>query len=96
VDGDRSTKHFMVDYVDLDQVLGPGRIDLLKCDIEGAELTFLQNYPQLLQRTDVSVFEFHDDRCDAKECIALLRAAGFVNQRALMQRGPLTLMHFWR
>jgi FkbM family methyltransferase len=80
---DRSQKHFMVDYVDLEQVLGTGRIGLLKCDVEGAELVFLQNYPQLLQRTDVAVFELHPQHCDEKECISLLRGAGFTNQAAL-------------
>ena len=87
---DRPQKHFMVDYVDLEQVLGKGRIGLLKCDIEGGELVFLQNYPQLLQRTDVAVFELHPQDCDERECISLLRVAGLTSQTVLIQKPPLT------
>jgi len=87
---DRPQKYFMVDYVDVEQVLGKGKIGLLKCDIEGAELVFLQNYPQLLQRTDVAVLELHPQDCDEKECISLLRAAGLTIQTVLIQKPPLT------
>ena len=34
-------------YIDLDELVGPGPIDLVKCDIEGAELEFLQLIPTL-------------------------------------------------
>ncbi len=86
----RSQKHFLVDYVDLEQVLGRGRIGLLKCDIEGRELVFLRNYPELLRRTDVAVFELHPQDCDEEECISLLRAAGLTMQTVLIQKPPLT------
>src|ERR1035438_1800195 len=85
---DRTQKHFMVDYVDLEQVLDTRRIGLLKCDIEGAELVFLRNYPQLLRRTDVAVFELHPQDCDEEECISLLRAAGLTIQTVLIQKPP--------
>jgi len=85
----RSQRHFLVDHVDLEQVLGTRRIGLLKCDIEGAELVFLQNYPQLLRRTDVAVLELHPQDCDEKECISLLRAAGLTTQTVLAKT-PLT------
>jgi len=87
---DRPRQHFMVDYVDLEKVLGKGRIGLLKCDIEGAELDFLRNYPQLLQRTDVAVLELHPQECDEEECVSLLRAAGLNIQTVLLQKPPLT------
>lgn len=87
---DHTHKHFLVDYVDVEQLVGACRIGLLKCDIEGAELAFLRNYPQLLRRTDVAVFELHPQRCDERECTSLLRAAGFVNVSVLAQKPGLT------
>jgi FkbM family methyltransferase len=87
---DNAGQHFLVDYIDVEQAVGAGRIGLLKCDIEGAELTFLQNYPDLLERTDVAVLELHPQQCDECECVELLRRAGLVNQIALAEKSGLT------
>ena len=57
----RSATGVTVPYVDLERLAGNGPIDLLKCDVEGAELTVIERYPQLLQRTRVAVFELHHD-----------------------------------
>jgi FkbM family methyltransferase len=66
-----------VRYVDLEAVLAPDtRIDLLKCDIEGAEELFIENYPQLLRHTRVAAFELHDTLCDTDRCRTLLNEAG--------------------
>jgi FkbM family methyltransferase len=47
-----------VDYVNLDALFVDAPcIELLKCDIEGAELLFIQNYPELLRKVHVAVFE---------------------------------------
>lgn len=54
-----------------------GPIHLLKCDIEGSELRFLENYAELLTKVRVAVFEFHREQCDTERCLSLLRAAGF-------------------
>ncbi len=90
-------KAHTVDYVDLDCFPAlQSRIDLLKCDIEGGELLFLQNYRELLQRTQVGVFELHDDQCDTNECRRLLREAGFKHFRDLVSEGALSLVLVWR
>src|SRR5712692_944904 len=48
------------EYTDLEQFLpAECEIDLIKCDIEGSELTFLENYPDLLRRTRRLVIELH-------------------------------------
>ena len=36
-----------VPYIDIDAMMqGVEQIDLLKCDIEGSELQFVENYPE--------------------------------------------------
>jgi len=52
-------------------------IDLLKCDIEGAELMFIENYGDLLRKVRHAVFELHYDQCDTKKCVKLLESMGF-------------------
>jgi len=75
-----------VDFLDLDLVGSLAtEIDLLKCDIEGAELLFIENYPGLLGRTKLAVFELHHRVCDTGRCLELLRDSGFTVQRALWQ-----------
>jgi FkbM family methyltransferase len=86
-----------VEYIDLESLPNMrSRINLLKCDIEGGELLFLQNYPELLRRTDVAIFELHDDQCDTKECRRLLFEAGFTNSQDLVRQGVLSLVLAWR
>jgi FkbM family methyltransferase len=38
-------------------------IDLIKCDIEGAEVFFLEEYPELISRCRVLVIECHPSHC---------------------------------
>ncbi|HWW16465.1 MAG TPA: FkbM family methyltransferase [Candidatus Dormibacteraeota bacterium] len=52
-------------------------IDLLKCDIEGSELMFIENYGDLLQKVRHAVFELHHDQCDTKKCVGMLDKLGF-------------------
>ena len=62
-----------VPFVDLECVSDlEGEIDLLKCDIEGSELQFVENYPDLLRRVRVAVIELHDDLCDTRRCRDIL------------------------
>ena len=63
-------------YIDLEELVGPGPIDLIKCDIEGSELEFLQTYPDLLRRTKTLVIEFHPNACDANQGRRLLESYG--------------------
>jgi FkbM family methyltransferase len=67
-----------VNFVDLNSVMGERpEIDLLKCDIEGSELLFIQNYPDLLRKVKHAVFELHHDQCDTKESVKRLEDLGF-------------------
>jgi len=80
----RGLRRREVPYVDLDAALGASRqVDLLKCDIEGAELEFLAAYPDLLRRTAVCVIELHPEKCDTAACLRLLDEAGFDERRIL-------------
>jgi FkbM family methyltransferase len=83
-----------IPYVDLARLAGDGAIDLLKCDIEGAELAVVDCYPQLLRRTRVAVFEFHHDLVSVDRCRDLLRAAGLAHETVLRDRGGHSLRMF--
>ena len=86
-----------VPYVDLSSLLQSlPRIDLLKCDIEGAELLLIENYPDLLQKVRVAVFEFHDDLCDTARCKALLREYGFTHHETFRPGRPYSIYGAWR
>ena len=52
---------------------------LLKCDIEGSELQFVENYPGVLAKTRWVVMEMHHDLCDVPRCRQLLRDSGFTS-----------------
>lgn len=65
-------------YLDLDDLIpAAGAVDLIKCDIEGSELDFLQSYESLLKRTRLLVIEFHPRHCSVSACRELLDAYGF-------------------
>ena len=66
-----------LDYVDLEAHVGPGPVDLVKCDIEGSEQAFLESYGPLLARTRRVVVELHEAFVDYDACRDLLRGAGF-------------------
>lgn len=86
-----------VPFIDLDQLVADWeRIDLLKCDIEGAEELFLRNYPSLCEKTDSAVFEFHHQQCDIPECRRLLGKAGLTNHSLLREFGRYSVEFFWR
>jgi FkbM family methyltransferase len=78
---DRHNHGVKVEFVDLFLLMqDKPEIDLLKCDIEGSELLFIENYPDLLSRVRNAVFEFHDGLCDTGKCLILLEQAGFRRQ----------------
>lgn len=94
---DRTADFVEVDFVDLEGLVGAGdEIDLLKCDIEGAELRLLENYPGLLRRTRAAVFELHHGRCDTERCRRLLDEAGLSEQRPLREEEAFSVWHFRR
>jgi FkbM family methyltransferase len=94
---DRTADSVKVNFVDLDKLFDQDEaVDLLKCDIEGAELRFIENYPALLRRTSAAVFELHHDKCDTERCRKLLSAAGLSDQRLLRQETTFSVWHFLR
>ena len=67
-----------VSYVDLDDVMkDKTEIDLLKCDIEGSELEFIETYRNLLHKVKYAVFEMHHHQCDTDKCVSALESLGF-------------------
>lgn len=86
-----------VPYVNLTPLMSDAPvIDLLKCDIEGSELTVLEHYPDLLQRTRIAVIEHHHDLCPIERCRDLLHAAGLVHETVLRDRGGHSLRLYVR
>jgi FkbM family methyltransferase len=67
-----------IPFIDLSHLMeGVEEIDLLKCDIEGAELLFLENYENMLGKVKNAVFELHHDMCDTQKCRDILLRNGF-------------------
>lgn len=84
-------------YYNLDKSLaGVDTIDLLKCDIEGSERDFLENYPHLLGKTKVAIFEFHEPQCPASFGIPEVMKAGFTSHRILYDQGHAKTVYFER
>jgi FkbM family methyltransferase len=72
-----------VSYVDLYALVHDGPIALLKCDIEGSEQTFQNQYHELLQRTDAAVVELHHKYISPSTFCQGMRALGFAQQDVL-------------
>lgn len=71
-------------FLDLTTLLpADQRIALLKCDIEGAEELLCENYPDLLQRVDFMVAEFHHLFCNIERCRQLIAAAGLTRHAVI-------------
>jgi FkbM family methyltransferase len=58
-------------------------IDLLKCDIEGAEQMVLENYEDLLRKVKLGVFEFHLFCINHEHCLDLCSRAGLSQRNVL-------------
>jgi FkbM family methyltransferase len=90
-----------VSYVDLnDFYQQESEIDLLKSDIQGSELSFLENYNQnLLKKVRFAIFELHHDVCDPERCLRILREE-FPNHKPLKEKtshlSNLSVHFFWR
>lgn len=65
-----------VEIIDLAQSVDVPRIDILKMDIEGAEEVVLEEYPEILRKTQVLVGEFHLGKIDYGRCQNLLKENG--------------------
>jgi FkbM family methyltransferase len=78
-----------IEYLDIERIVGSDcKIRLLKCDIEGSERRFIENYSRLLARTDIAVFEFHEPKFNVNEATARLALAGLGSPRCLRDCGP--------
>ena len=76
-----------VPYVNLDGLVeAEAAIDLLKCDIEGAECDFIENYGALLKRVRRLCIEFHG-HSRKEHCLKLLGESGFSVQQELSDEG---------
>jgi FkbM family methyltransferase len=82
-----------VGFVDLAPVFEGRTIDLLKCDVEGSELLFLENYGDMLSRVRHAVFEFHDKFCDTARCVSILQDSGF-RQQVLRSNPDISVRFF--
>lgn len=86
-----------VPFVDLAVLCAAdAEIDILKMDIEGAELLVLENFPDLFRRVRVVTLELHADRCDAPRCRDLLRAAGFTHVKEQPLHAAASVYTVWR
>jgi FkbM family methyltransferase len=93
----REGKRTDVAYVDIAALTARmPRIDLLKCDIEGSELDFLESYPDVLARTDAVVLELHPGICDAGRCRQVLDAAGLRKASTLREAADQSVEYFER
>jgi FkbM family methyltransferase len=93
----RDTPGTEVPFVDLELALaGVDEVDLLKCDIQGAEESFIETYQPLLEKVRVAVFELHHELCDTTRCRALLQAAGLVHRQTLSEDPSVSVVCVWR
>lgn len=75
-DGNRDGRN--IEFIDLGVLMESFKeIDLLKCDIEGAELLFLETYENMLAKVRNAVFELHHEMCDTTKCRDILLRSGF-------------------
>jgi FkbM family methyltransferase len=86
-------KSIPLQFVDLEAVLqNVALIDLLKCDIQGAEEFFLESYPGILAKCRATVIELHHWMCDTERCVRLLRKAGFVRINDLRRNSRIAVV----
>ena len=94
---DDQSKGKYVNFIDLNSLFPEDvDIDLLKCDIEGSELIFLENYKDFLLRVMSAVFELHHDRCDTVRCCEILKNAGLSNHKKIRTESNFSVDFFWR
>jgi len=67
-----------VPFIDLNSLMSDkSEIDLLKCDIEGGELLFIENYADLLHKVKYAAVELHHEQCNTEKCLTMLKDLGF-------------------
>jgi hypothetical protein len=89
------SKSVTVHYIDIEEHLCPDAIvDLVKCDIEGAEFDFVDVYEQVLKRTRVLVIEIHRYGKDVSELRNCLVKYGLASHRVLREEDLFTVEMF--
>ena len=71
-------------------------IDLIKCDIEGSEFDFIESYPDLLQKTERMVIEFHTAFGDVAAALERLKDAGFTRSIVLREDPSIPVIYLSR
>jgi len=93
----RLSRAITVPFLNLETVCADAEvIDLLKCDIEGAEEEFLTNWRAVVDKTKCAVFEFHPAKCDTTVCKAILTKSGFHHREVLRQDNGASVEVFSR
>lgn len=67
---------YPVSYVDLENIVTPS-VDIIKCDIEGSEFDFVENYPDLLRKTQLVFMEIHHTMGNATTLRSKMKDYGF-------------------
>jgi FkbM family methyltransferase len=92
-----SKKGQLTRYVNLDELTRDWPvIDVLKCDIEGAEERFIERYPELLRKTSRVIVELHSFGSDVQHCVDLLESYGLKRRSTVMSREWISLQYFSR
>jgi FkbM family methyltransferase len=93
----RFSRATRVPFVNLEDVCSDVEtIDLLKCDIEGAEEEFLTNWKDVISKTRCAVFEFHPAKCNTGICVTALLESGLRNREILHANNDASVELFWR
>ena len=86
-----------VRYTDLDALTADmPTVHLIKCDIEGSEFAFLENYAGLLGKTKRLVIEFHSAFGDIAAATGKLRGMGFTKVKVLRESPLSPTVYFSR
>jgi FkbM family methyltransferase len=80
------SKPILTSFVDLNTLIPDnGTISLIKCDIEGSEQSFQDNYPELLSRAKAAVVELHHGYINKDKFHNGMKALGFGKMEELWQ-----------
>ncbi|MGI8820707.1 MAG: FkbM family methyltransferase [Chthoniobacterales bacterium] len=97
ISADASPGAMRVPFIDLDREFADvAQIDLLKCDIEGAEFDFIDNFQPFLRKVRAAALEFHRYGKSIGDARETLRACGFRNRRVLRETETFSVEFYWR
>jgi FkbM family methyltransferase len=92
-----SARAVSVEYLNLEELVGNRKIDLLKIDIEGAEYEFAQNYAGLLQKVNRLMIEIHSaPEAHQQELLEIFSKAGLHMVGKPLEHAGFKLAMFYR